>query len=74
MSIVVAVIDSGVDIRHRDIYEKIWINVKELPKEFVKEANALSSDGYPDILTFIDLNAFSADPATRTAVHRKTRV
>ena len=66
--IVVAVVDTGVDIRHRDIYEKIWINVNELPADFVSRANALSSDEWPNILTFTDLNAFSANTGTQAAL------
>lgn len=66
--VVVAVVDTGVDIRHRDIYEKIWINVNELPAGFVSRGNALSSDEWPDILTFTDLNAFSANTGTQTAM------
>jgi subtilisin family serine protease/Mg-chelatase subunit ChlD len=58
-AIVVAVVDEGVDIRHEDLYEKIWINTNELPASFVQQANALSSDGWPDILTFKDLNSSS---------------
>ena len=58
-SVVIAVIDSGVDIRHEDLYERIWINVEELPAAFVSAANALSSDGHPAILTFVDLNGSS---------------
>ena len=68
LSVVVAVLDRGIDITHADLYEKIWININELPAAFVTDANTLSSDGLPDILTFIDLNAFGADAATQTAM------
>ncbi|MGH7614041.1 MAG: FG-GAP-like repeat-containing protein, partial [Gemmatimonadales bacterium] len=67
-AVVVAVLDAGVDVRHRDLYEKIWINVNELPPAFLSSANALSSDAWPAILTFIDLNAFSAPAATQSAM------
>ena len=67
-SVVIAVIDTDVDVRHRDLYEKIWINTNELPADFVTQANALSSDEWPAILTFIDINAFSAPAGTQTAM------
>lgn len=59
-SVVVAVIDTDVDVRHRDLYEKIWINIHELPAAFVSQVNAASADNWPGILTFIDLNSSSA--------------
>ncbi|MFZ4672682.1 MAG: hypothetical protein ACOYLT_11805, partial [Flavobacterium sp.] len=30
--VIVAVIDSGVDIEHEDLQGKIWVNTKEIPK------------------------------------------
>jgi subtilisin family serine protease len=67
-AVVVAVVDDGIQITHPDLYEKIWINIHELPHDFVDQANALSSDGWPGILTFTDLNAFHADDETRVAM------
>ena len=57
--VILAVIDTGIDHGHPDILNNLWINVNELPTDFVTRANALSSDGWPDVLTFIDLNASS---------------
>lgn len=67
-AVIVAVIDHGVQIQHDDLYEKIWINVNELPVDFITLANSLSSDGWPNILTFIDLNALSANATTQNAM------
>jgi subtilisin family serine protease len=67
--IVMAVVDSGVDISHEDLYEKIWINVDELPADFVADANALSVDPWPGILTFTDLNSSAADMVTLRSDH-----
>jgi len=30
--VIVAVIDSGVDLEHEDLKGKIWVNTKEIPK------------------------------------------
>ncbi len=54
--LLIAILDSGVDIKHEDIYERIWINTGELPERFVEDANGFSSDNLPDTLTFRDFN------------------
>jgi len=67
-SVIIAVVDTGVDVRHPDLYQRIWINVNELPAAFVSAANALSADAWPSILTFVDLNGGSTAMADlRTA-------
>lgn len=43
-TVVVAVIDSGVDIEHEDLKGKIWTNSKEIPKNGIDDDN----NGYVD--------------------------
>ena len=35
--VIVAVIDSGVDIEHEDLQGKIWVNTKEIPKNGIDD-------------------------------------
>lgn len=53
MSIIVADIDSGVDYRHYDLYQNIWINQEEIPT--TRRANLTDIDG-DGLITFYDLN------------------
>jgi subtilisin family serine protease len=50
---VVAVIDTGVDYNHQDLYDNIWINQAEIPAS--RKANLIDVDGDGRI-TFYDLN------------------
>ncbi len=50
---VVAVIDTGVDYNHPDLYENIWINQGEIPAS--RKANFTDVDG-DGLITFYDLN------------------
>jgi subtilisin family serine protease len=43
-SVIVAVIDSGVDIEHEDLKGKIWINLKEIPNNSIDD----DKNGYID--------------------------
>jgi cell wall-associated protease len=43
-TIIVAVIDSGIDIEHEDLKEKIWVNTKEIPDNGIDDDN----NGYID--------------------------
>jgi subtilisin family serine protease len=52
-SVVVGVVDSGVDYDHPDLYENIWINQAEIPASRMK--NLVDTDG-DGIITFRDLN------------------
>lgn len=42
--VIVAVIDSGVDIEHEDLQGKIWVNTKEIPKNGIDD----DKNGYID--------------------------
>src|SRR5690606_24880189 len=42
--VIVAVIDSGVDIHHEDLQGKIWVNSKEIPNNGIDDDN----NGYID--------------------------
>ena len=52
-STVVAVIDTGVDYNHPDLYQNIWINQGEIPAS--RKANFTDIDG-DGLITFADLN------------------
>ncbi len=43
-SVVVAVIDSGIDIEHKDLQGKIWVNPNEIPKNGIDD----DKNGYVD--------------------------
>ena len=51
--VTVAVIDTGVDYNHPDLYENIWINQAEIPAS--RRANLTDVDG-DGLITFYDLN------------------
>jgi subtilisin family serine protease len=49
----VAVLDTGVDYNHPDLYQNIWINQQEIPKSRLKNLVDVDHDG---LITFADLN------------------
>jgi subtilisin family serine protease len=50
---VVAVIDTGVDYNHPDLYQNIWINQAEIPTTRLRNLVDVDGDG---LITFRDLN------------------
>jgi subtilisin family serine protease len=50
---VVAVLDTGVDYNHPDLYQNIWINQQEIPLSRLKNLKDVDQDG---IINFYDLN------------------
>lgn len=50
---VVSVIDTGIDLAHRDLYQNIWISQTEIPTEIRSRLADTDRDGR---ITFIDLN------------------
>ena len=53
MNVVVAVIDSGIDYTHSDLYKNIWLNQGEIPASLQGVLVDTDSDG---LITFYDLN------------------
>jgi RHS repeat-associated protein len=53
-SVVVGVLDTGVDYDHPDLYQNIWINQAEIPAS--RRANLTDTNG-DGIITFNDLNS-----------------
>jgi subtilisin family serine protease len=51
---VVAVVDSGVDLTHPDLFMNIWINQGEIPGPLASNLIDVDADG---IISFVDLNA-----------------
>ena len=63
MDVTVAVLDTGIDYTHADLYLNIWINQGEIPTQLRSQLTDTDSDG---LITFRDLNdtanaAFVAD-------------
>ena len=53
MRTVVAVIDSGIDYDHIDLYQNIWLNQAEIPRSRMKNLVDVDGDG---LITFRDLS------------------
>jgi subtilisin family serine protease len=52
-SVVVGVLDTGIDYNDPDLYQNIWINQAEIPKSRLKNLVDVDHDGY---ISFRDLN------------------
>jgi subtilisin family serine protease len=65
-AVVAAVIDSGADYTHRDLYSNIWINQAEIPTSVRSRLRDTDADGR---ITFYDLNN-SANRSLLTDVNR----
>jgi subtilisin family serine protease len=50
---VIAIIDTGIDYNHPDLFENVWINQAEIPKSRLKNLKDVDGDG---IISFWDLN------------------
>lgn len=62
-SVIVAVIDTGVDFKHPDLQDNIWINKKETPGNGVDD----DQNGVVDDVHGYDFQANDADPTDETS-------
>lgn len=62
--VVVAVVDTGVDVNHEDLKGKLWVNIKEIPNNGIDDDN----NGYIDDLNGID--TLARDTQGRATAHR----
>jgi subtilisin family serine protease len=69
-AVVVADIDTGIDYKHVDLHQNIWINQNEIPSAVKKTLVDTDRDG---LFTFYDLNA-SANKGKVTDVDRNGRI
>ncbi len=56
--VIVAVIDSGVDVNHEDLQGKIWINSGEIPNDGIDNDN----NGYIDDVHGVNVLAGTGNP------------
>jgi subtilisin family serine protease len=69
-AVVVADIDTGLDYKHVDLYQNVWINPAEIPAAMKRNLKDTDGDGR---ITFYDLNA-SANRGKVTDVDRNGRI
>lgn len=69
-SVIVAVIDSGVDIEHEDLQGKIWVNTKEIPNNKIDD----DKNGYVDDLHGWNFLGNSKGENLDAACLEKTRI
>jgi subtilisin family serine protease len=60
LATVVAVLDTGIDLDHPDLYLNVWFNQGEIPARFRDRLVDIDGD---DLITFYDLNQATRAPA-----------
>ncbi len=58
-NVVIAVVDTGVDLNHPDLNDNVWINTKEIANNGVDD----DQNGYVDDVNGYDFTTASADPS-----------
>lgn len=69
-TVVVAVIDSGVDLEHEDLKGKIWVNTKEIPNNLIDD----DANGYVDDVHGWNFLGNSKGENQENACFEKTRI
>ena len=69
-TVIVAVIDSGVDVEHKDLQGKIWVNTKEIPKNGIDD----DKNGYIDDINGWNFLGNSKGENVNQATLEKTRL
>jgi subtilisin family serine protease len=69
-SVIVAVIDSGVDIEHEDLKGKIWVNLKEIPGNNIDD----DANGYVDDVNGWNFLGNAKGEMQDAACFEKTRI
>jgi subtilisin family serine protease len=71
-SVTVAVLDTGIDYNHPDLYQNIWLNQAEIPASRMKNLTDVDGDG---LITFRDLNnPINQGPGKITDVNKDGRI
>lgn len=60
---IVAVLDTGIDLSHRDLQGNLWVNADEIPGDRIDN----DGNGYIDDISGYDFADFDADPSSKSS-------